>query len=186
MVAPSFIFLTYYNLCVYLAKHLGWPSSIRSVSLIVLFPLQACNLIVIILLCIGLMLLGLVPLRGLFIASSKVLFGGLCIQCFCILIYCICYGRFWLRTRHLLRQSDKKLRRFVLSLGLSTILIFIRTLFRLAQVAESLYSGLSPNKTLFAIFEFAPMVVVVYLLAIWHPSRCIPTLDRPASAPNSA
>ena len=184
--APSFIFVNYFTFGVLLASHLGWPPSISRASIVALIPLQLCNVVVLILLSLGGMLFSIASSRGLFIASSKILFGGLCIQCFCILGFCICYGHFCLRVRHLLRQSDKKLKLFVLIIWLSTILIFMRTLFRLAQLAEGIYGELRPNKTLFALFEFTPMVIVTYLLAIWFPTRCVPTFRSLSTASHTA
>jgi len=54
-----------------------------------------------------------------------------------------------------------------------TLLVYLRTTFRLAETAEGLYGKLQTNEVYFACLEFAPIALAVLLFAVWHPGRCV-------------
>ena len=55
----------------------------------------------------------------------------------------------------------------------ATVLIYLRTCFRLAETAEGLNGKLQTNEVYFACLEFAPVALAALLYAVWHPGRCI-------------
>jgi len=56
-------------------------------------------------------------------------------------------------------------------LAISSVLVFLRTLFRMVETSQGVFGHLSTHEGFFGGLEFAPMVVAVWLLAIWHPGR---------------
>jgi len=60
---------------------------------------------------------------------------------------------------------------FLVALALASVLVFVRTIFRLAETAQGVFGYLSSHEAFFGALEFAPMVVAVGLLAIWFPGR---------------
>merc|ERR1712225_222599 len=56
-------------------------------------------------------------------------------------------------------------------LALASTLIFIRTIFRLAETSQGVFGHLSSHEEYFAGLEFAPVVAAVTILAVWFPSR---------------
>ena len=106
---------------------------------------------------------------------NNILLGGLCFQCFSFLIFCILFALFCYKARDvILRHSERKVKLFILAVWLSTALIYLRTVFRLAESAEGVEGELSTNEVYFTVLEFVPVVIAVFLLIIWHPGRCVP------------
>jgi len=64
---------------------------------------------------------------------------------------------------------------FLSALIVATMLVYLRTCFRLAETAEGLMQELSTHEVFFGCLEFLPIVVAVFLLTYWHPGRW---LDR--------
>jgi hypothetical protein len=60
---------------------------------------------------------------------------------------------------------------FLAVLPIASVLVFVRTIFRLVETSQGVFGYLSTHEGFFAGLEFAPMVVAVWLLAIWYPGR---------------
>ena len=73
-------------------------------------------------------------------------------------------------------------RGFLVAFWLATLMVYLRTCFRLAETADGLQKYLSTHEAFFGCLEFAPIVVAVYALGFWHPGRCIPIETRIDSA----
>jgi hypothetical protein len=63
---------------------------------------------------------------------------------------------------------------FYIAFCTAVVLFYLRVCFRLAETAEGLYGHLNTNEVFFGTLEFMPVVLAVWLLAAWHPGRCIP------------
>ena len=104
-------------------------------------------------------------------AANNILLGGLAYQVFAIGIFIILSGVFIFRARRDIRKSG--LVKFVAAFGVATLLIYLRTCFRLAETAEGLGGQLSTREVYFGVLEFAPVVLAAGLLTVWHPGRCV-------------
>lgn len=62
---------------------------------------------------------------------------------------------------------------FLFALVTATLLVYLRTCFRLSETALGLDSFLFRNEHYFAALEFVPIVVAVLLFAVFHPGRCL-------------
>lgn len=60
---------------------------------------------------------------------------------------------------------------FILAVAAASLLVYLRTVFRLAETAQGLFGDVSTNETFFATLEFAPVGLAVCILAAWHPGR---------------
>jgi hypothetical protein len=107
--------------------------------------------------------------------ANNILLGGLAYQVFSIGVFVILTAIFLAKseTRAALRQGGNKLGLFVGTFVVATLMIYLRTCFRLAETAEGLGSKLQTNEVYFACLEFAPIALAVVLLAIGHPGRVI-------------
>lgn len=63
---------------------------------------------------------------------------------------------------------------FYAAFCVAVILVYVRVCFRLAETSEGLYGDLNTHEVYFGCLEFAPVVVAIWLLAVWHPGRCVP------------
>lgn len=104
-------------------------------------------------------------------SANNILLGGLAYQVFSLGIFVILTGSFFFRARREIHGSG--LASFAAAFGAVTILIYLRTCFRLAETAEGLGGHLFSNEIFFACLEFAPVALAVLLLAIWFPGRCV-------------
>ncbi|KAK1830866.1 RTA1 like protein-domain-containing protein [Podospora conica] len=103
--------------------------------------------------------------------ANNILLGGLAYQVFAIGIFVILSAAFIFRARDKIRRNG--LTKFVVAFSAATLLIYLRTVFRLAETAEGLGGELSTNEIYFGVLEFAPVVLAVLLLTVWHPGRCV-------------
>ncbi|KAG7291998.1 hypothetical protein NEMBOFW57_002028 [Staphylotrichum longicolle] len=103
--------------------------------------------------------------------ANNILLGGLAYQVFSIGMFIILTVVFLVRARRRVRESGLGL--FVTAFCAATVLIYLRTVFRLAETAEGLGGDLSTKEVYFGTLEFLPVVLAVPLLAVWHPGRCV-------------
>ena len=53
----------------------------------------------------------------------------------------------------------------------AALLVFARTVFRLGEAADGVYGPASSNEILFAMLDYLPVILAVFLLAIGYPGR---------------
>lgn len=111
--------------------------------------------------------------------ANNILLGGLAYQVFSMGVFVILSATFLLRARAAIK--DAKLGIFSIVFAVATILIYLRTTFRLAETAEGLGGNLQSNEIYFACLEFAPVAAAVLLYAIWFPGRCVGARVRVAN-----
>lgn len=108
--------------------------------------------------------------------GNNILLAGLAIQSFSFTAFLTVLTLFRLalvKDRSLpstIRTKDW----FILALALASILVYLRTLFRLAETAQGLFASISTNEVFFGTLEFAPVLIAVWIMAIWHPGRWVP------------
>jgi len=123
-------------------------------------------------------------------SANNILLGGLAYQVFAIGIFIILTAIFVFRARDGINKAG--LTPFIAAFSVATLLIYLRTVFRLAETAEGLGGDLSTKEVYFGVLEFAPVVVAVVLLSVWHPGRCVGSKiaagdkDEAAEAGNSS
>lgn len=103
--------------------------------------------------------------------ANNILLGGLAYQVFSMGVFVILTGWFLFRARATIRTT--RLSTFSAVFGVATVLIYLRTCFRLAETAQGLNGKLQTNEEFFACLEFAPIALAVLLYAVWHPGRCL-------------
>ncbi|KAH8177161.1 RTA1 like protein [Sarocladium implicatum] len=109
--------------------------------------------------------------------ANNILLGGLAYQVFSMGIYVILSFTFLFRARHAIHDAGLVV--FAVVFATATVLIYLRTCFRLAETAEGLNGRLQTNEIFFACLEFAPVALAVLLFAGWHPGRCVGAKVRP-------
>ena len=77
-----------------------------------------------------------------------------------------------LDPKHALLRGSPKFRAFLVALGLATFCIFIRSIYRVAELSEGWNGALIQNQHLFIGFEGAMVVVAVLVLNMFHPGYC--------------
>jgi len=103
--------------------------------------------------------------------ANNILLGGLAYQVFSIGLFIVLTAIFIFRARAAIRLNG--LTTFIFAFVVATLLIYLRTVFRLAETAEGLGGDLSTREVFFGTLEFAPVVLAVMLFAVWHPGRCV-------------
>ncbi|KAJ0166413.1 Sphingoid long-chain base transporter RSB1 [Colletotrichum tanaceti] len=103
--------------------------------------------------------------------ANKILLAGLAYQVFSIGCFVVTTSVFLFRGGRAVKERG--LTAFVAAFAAATLLIYLRTCFRLAETAEGLGGELYSNEVYFGVLEFAPVVLAVILLSVWHPGRCV-------------
>jgi hypothetical protein len=103
---------------------------------------------------------------------NNILLGGLAFQVFTFLVFIILFASFAFKARSGLCKHVSKA--FYASFTAAVLLFYLRVCFRLSETSEGLYGKLNTHEVYFGTLEFMPVVLAVWLLAAWHPGRCVP------------
>lgn len=103
---------------------------------------------------------------------NNILLGGLAFQAFTFLVFIVLFAFFALKARSELFRHESKA--FYASFTAAVLLFYLRVCFRLSETSEGLFGELNTNEEYFGTLEFMPVVLAVWLLAAWHPGRCVP------------
>lgn len=106
--------------------------------------------------------------------ANNILLGGLAYQVFSIGVFSILSSIFLFKARLVIKAAG--LSYFVAAFVAATLLIYLRTCFRLAETVEGLASKLQTNEIYFACLEFAPIALAVPLLTWQHPGSRVGTM----------
>jgi hypothetical protein len=82
---------------------------------------------------------------------------------------------FFAKSRKVLWGASGKQGRtgFLVAFVVATLLVYLRTCFRLAEVAQGVKAYLFTHEDYFACLEFAPIAGAMVLFNLWHPGRCL-------------
>lgn len=112
--------------------------------------------------------------------ANNTLLAGLAYQVFAMTAFVVTAAVFVSRAWRAISVAG--LRVFIAVFSLSTALIYLRTVFRLAEAAQGLWGSLQVHEVYFACLEFVPVALAVLLFGAWHPGRCLggqnPALEK--------
>lgn len=103
--------------------------------------------------------------------GRNILLAGLCVQVFVFLIFVMLLSLFVSRAWKALWTKGR--RSFLIAFGFATMLVYLRTCFRLAEVAQGVESFLFTHENYFIALECVPILAAVWLFNVWHPGRCL-------------
>lgn len=120
--------------------------------------------------------------------GSHIMVAGLAFQVLTLAIFILICTDFAIRTLRNSRRSgalptnntttttslrsSPKFKAFVAALALATICIFIRSIYRVIELAQGWEGELIKNQTYFIILEGAMVIIAVLALNIFHPGWC--------------
>lgn len=121
--------------------------------------------------------------------GNNILLAGLAIQTLSftifllvLLLFRISLGK-GVSTGNNVRDKDT----FIFAVAGASLLVYLRTVFRLAETAQGLFQYVSTHEKFFGTLEFAPVVLAVWILAVWHPGRWLTNeRDLPSSSLQAA
>ncbi len=105
--------------------------------------------------------------------GNNILLAGLSIQTFAFTFFIALLVSFHVSlghdtaTKHLVQPKNS----FILALLLASLLIYLRTIFRLSETAQGVFGHASTHEAFFGALEFAPVITAVSILAYFHPGR---------------
>lgn len=109
---------------------------------------------------------------------NNILLAGLAFQTFAFTIFLVLLATFRFSLARARNNNMHDVARtkdaFLVALAVASLLIYLRTIFRLAETSQGVFGYLSRHEGFFGGLEFAPVVVAVGVLAGWHPGRWIP------------
>ncbi|KAL8938788.1 MAG: hypothetical protein Q9216_003710 [Gyalolechia sp. 2 TL-2023] len=112
--------------------------------------------------------------------ANNILLGGLAFQVFAFLVFLVLLFIFLQNSRITRKVTEvddagkrNALRTYAFALVVSSLLVYLRTIFRLAETAQGVMGYASSHEPFFGALEFAPIVVAITLLGWWHPGRLV-------------
>ncbi|KAL8767796.1 MAG: hypothetical protein Q9209_005790 [Squamulea sp. 1 TL-2023] len=118
--------------------------------------------------------------------GNHIMITGLAFQVFTLLVFMLLCVDFVVRTvvrmnrmgeaaldpTHVTLRRSMKFRVFLVALTLSTICIFIRSVFRVVELGEGWDGALIKNQTLFVVLEGVMVTIAVLVLNAFYPGLC--------------
>lgn len=106
--------------------------------------------------------------------ANFILLGGLAVQTFAFAVFLTLLGSLAITVGQNPECRAKSARNDTMFLDTrvlcaASILVMVRTVFRLIECAQGVFGYLSSHEVFFGVLEFAPIVVAVTLLAVWTP-----------------
>lgn len=112
--------------------------------------------------------------------ANNILLAGLAFQVFSFLIFLVLLFIFLRNSRKTMMSTGtgqsgrgSMMQMYTLALVVSSLLVYLRTCFRLAETAQGVMGYASSHEAFFGALEFAPIVVAITLLGWWHPGRLV-------------
>jgi hypothetical protein len=140
---------------------------------LILWIFITCDIIATIVQILGAALIGVASSnRKDTTTPNNILLGGLAFQVFTFLAFIVLFVSFAFKAGgELFRYVSKA---FYASFTTAVLLFYLRVCFRLSETSEGLFGKLNSHEVYFGTLEFMPVVLAVWLLAAWHPGRCVP------------
>ncbi|KAL8995387.1 MAG: hypothetical protein Q9169_004864 [Polycauliona sp. 2 TL-2023] len=115
------------------------------------------------------------------VTANNILLAGLAFQVFAFLIFLILLFIFIRKASKVMLSTDTAesgrgatvMLRYTVALVASSLLVYLRTCFRLAETSQGVGGYASSHEAFFGALEFAPIVVAIGLLGWWHPGRLV-------------
>ena len=109
--------------------------------------------------------------------ANNILLAGLAIQVFSFAVFLtLLCGSIW-RVRRLAEKTSwaytSSAQALLLALFLASVLIEVRTIFRLVETAQGVFGYLSSHEAFFGSLEYLPVILAVTLRNIFHPGRLL-------------
>jgi hypothetical protein len=104
--------------------------------------------------------------------GKNILMAGLLVQVTSFFVFLILLSIFLWRSKKVLWDRKGK-RAFIVAFVIATVLVYLRTCFRLAEVAQGVKAYLFTHEDFFACLEFAPIAGAMVLFNVFHPGRCL-------------
>jgi hypothetical protein len=102
---------------------------------------------------------------------NHILTAGLAFQVVSFLIFVVVLAILLYRMR---KVSGTAMKPFTIALVAATLLVYLRTCFRLAETVQGVQQSLFTHEVYFGCLEFAPIVVAVFIFNAYHPGKWIP------------
>lgn len=117
---------------------------------------------------------------------NNILLAGLAIQVFSFAVFlvllCACIWRVWQQKDMSVWARSSRSQLLLLALLTTSILIELRTIFRLVETAEGVFGYLSSHEVFFGCLEYLPVVLAVTTWNFLHPGILVPKGDARALA----
>jgi len=108
-------------------------------------------------------------------AANNILLAGLAFQVFSFLIFLFLLSAFIYRARKVVMASMAS---FLFAYMTASLLVYLRTCFRLAETSRGVHGALSNHEVYFGCLEFAPVVAATFLFNGWHPGKWLTISGR--------
>ncbi len=106
--------------------------------------------------------------------ANWILLAGLAVQVLSFLLFLFLLFIFISKAgKATMSTGQGGMMRYTAAVVVSSLLVYLRTCFRLAETAQGVGGFASSHEAFFGALEFAPVVLAVGILGWWHPGRLV-------------
>ncbi|KAE9377444.1 putative RTA1 domain protein [Stipitochalara longipes BDJ] len=112
-------------------------------------------------------------------AGVHIMVAGLALQVFSLVLYMVLCLEFAWRVRHVTKEErfvelrgTGGFRGFKYALAVSTIAIFLRSVYRVIELSGGFGGTLANNQTTFMVLEGPMVIIAVLAMTVFHPGTC--------------
>ncbi|KAL8676846.1 MAG: hypothetical protein Q9186_006673 [Xanthomendoza sp. 1 TL-2023] len=114
------------------------------------------------------------------VTANNILLAGLAFQVFSFLVFLVLLFIFLRNSKKVMMSTStaeggkgNMMQMYTVALVVSSVLVYLRTCFRLAETSQGIGGYASSHEAFFGALEFAPIVVAIGMLGWWHPGRLV-------------
>ena len=105
--------------------------------------------------------------------GTHIMVAGICWQMFTMTIFVILAVMYVVNVSKANIQLPEGLKSFCYGMAIVTLMIFIRCIYRTAELMEGWTGYIITHEVYFACFDFVPMIIAIVCLNVWHPGMYI-------------
>lgn len=103
--------------------------------------------------------------------GNNILLAGLCVQVLVFFVFVCLTTAFLNKAKRVILEGNNGMKSFLIAFVAATLLVYMRTCFRLSETALGVTSYLFTNEKYFAGLEFVPIIMSFLLFNAFHPGR---------------
>lgn len=111
--------------------------------------------------------------------GTHIMVAGICWQMFTMVVFTVLAIIFVVNVGKANIKLDPKLKVFCWGMAIVTVMIFIRCIYRTAELMQGWRGYIIEHEIYFAMLDFVPMIIAIVAYNIWHPGMYISESEVP-------
>lgn len=110
--------------------------------------------------------------------GTHIMVAGIVWQMFTMVVFVVLAIRFTINVRRAVDvKLPENLKSFCYGMAIVTLMIFIRCIYRTAELMQGWTGYIITHEIYFAMLDFVPMIISIFAFNVWHPGVYIASSD---------